>query len=485
MCWNLTDEKLRLIQLRVFAALSSDKQLAFEVELQNWFANSVAASEAEREVGALRSKLFGPRSERTSVPVQKAAARRQRDARLLYDWLLRQAHRTFRTMCRDIRRRKIRGRLLRELPDDEMKRVLFELKELCQKAVGPDDAEEVFSEAFLRIFSVTQKTAPLPEVLLAYRETRNWRPRGDWLLREAHRISWRRILIDIHRVRWGRRFELVQLDDDANLESEASSEIADFGEERIERIWRGLMVVAAGHFGRGSDALAVLRLLSETDQISFVGNRWPIGKIVDLLNRDCPHPPWTARRADNARQSIRTWIAGLKRRFGLNWDYAVQISARIESGVLPLLEELVAAGRDDVPQSRAELRGLASAWTESDLQLTRLIVDALRREDRPDLQQCMIEVTLRLSLSGPPLRLLEHIADDGPLKDKFDDRKLWDPLEIKTILNRLENGSFWTVGKVDDAKHRLQDWLKSVKSFGIDLTNLDVLFSRVAGRSKE
>jgi len=85
MCWNLTDEKLQLIQLRAFVALSSDKQLAFEAELENWFTNFVEAGEAQRAVGALRSKLFGPKAERKSASVQKSAGQRQRDARLLYD----------------------------------------------------------------------------------------------------------------------------------------------------------------------------------------------------------------------------------------------------------------------------------------------------------------------------------------------------------------------------------------------------------------
>jgi hypothetical protein len=331
---------------------------------------------------------------------------------------------------------------------------------------------------------VTNETAPPSERPLRNHGARDWRRRGDWLLREATHISWRRVLIDIYRVRWGRRFELVQPDDEADLPS-ASSDFADFEQGRIDRVWVGLLILGERHFERESDAMTLLRLLREEGQLSW-GARWPIGRMVELLNRDSPNPLWSARRVDNAKVRIGTWIGGLKRHLGLSWDYAAQIPARVENDILPLLDELIAAGRDDVPRSRDDLRGLASFWTESDRRFASSVVDALRAEDRIDLQQCASEVSSRLVLSGPAMRLLKLIAESVLLQDSFNDpTKQWDSGKIKTILNQFEGGSFWTVGKVEEAKREMQSWLKSVKSLGIDLFDLEVLFSRVAERSKE
>src|SRR5258706_1154138 len=107
MCGKPSDKKLRKLRCVAFAALPPDEQLKYESDLKDWFTATLGADEAKRASSVLRNRLFGTKSERQSAPVQEPANRRQRDSRLLYGWLLRQARPIFWTTCGDVRRRQI------------------------------------------------------------------------------------------------------------------------------------------------------------------------------------------------------------------------------------------------------------------------------------------------------------------------------------------------------------------------------------------
>jgi hypothetical protein len=48
------------------------------------------------------------------------------------------------------------------------------------------------------------------------------------------------------------------------------------------------------------------------------GSRWPVGRLVTILNAEFSPPPWSDDRFENAKKRLLNWVQRLMRQNG--WD---------------------------------------------------------------------------------------------------------------------------------------------------------------------
>jgi hypothetical protein len=243
-------------------------------------------------------------------------------------------------------------RVLWTLPQAHQVFLFHEVGGLCRRYLRskPDDASDISSEELLSevwaklIGSITMSDPNDASEKSHLPEPSDWSidphvPENDgrviWLIREvggpralAHRCE------DIRRRRWGRATSgvgrpLVQPTEFPDIEADPDKgglELAD-----AVNIWRGVLITAERTFRPDDDVCKLLRMLAKTPGVleGSHGSRWPVGKLVTILNGEFSPPPWSDDRVDNAKKRLLNWVQRLMRQNGLDATDVEAVFARV------------------------------------------------------------------------------------------------------------------------------------------------------------
>jgi hypothetical protein len=239
----------------------------------------------------------------------------------------------------------LRLRVLSSLPRAHENYLFEEVRKLCRhylrnRRVSPSEIslEDLISEVwekFLGATSLPNDDEELPS------DPSEWSldpdaPEQDgrvvWLHREMQKTCGAQALAhrceDIRRKRWGRAMSeggrrVVQPDENedfSDIGSDCDQE-AVLQEADARDVWRGLLLLVEQELSPDDDVVKLLSLLKRQPDIfdEASGMRWPIGTLIELLDRDFPPPPpWNDDRVDNAKRRLRRWIKGLMRKNGFD-----------------------------------------------------------------------------------------------------------------------------------------------------------------------
>jgi len=59
------------------------------------------------------------------------------------------------------------------------------------------------------------------------------------------------------------------------------------------------------------------------------GSRWPVGRLVTILNAEFSPPPWSDDRVENAKKRLLNWVQRLMRQNGLDATDLEAVFARV------------------------------------------------------------------------------------------------------------------------------------------------------------
>jgi hypothetical protein len=59
------------------------------------------------------------------------------------------------------------------------------------------------------------------------------------------------------------------------------------------------------------------------------GSRWPVGRLVTILNAEFSPPPWSDDRIENAKKRLLNWVQRLMRQNGLDATDLEAVFARV------------------------------------------------------------------------------------------------------------------------------------------------------------
>jgi hypothetical protein len=59
------------------------------------------------------------------------------------------------------------------------------------------------------------------------------------------------------------------------------------------------------------------------------GSRWPVGRLVAVLNVEFSPPPWSDDRVENAKKRLLNWVQRLMRQNGLDATDLEALFARV------------------------------------------------------------------------------------------------------------------------------------------------------------
>jgi hypothetical protein len=59
------------------------------------------------------------------------------------------------------------------------------------------------------------------------------------------------------------------------------------------------------------------------------GSRWPVGRLVAILNAEFSPPPWSDDRVENAKKRLLNWVQRLMRENGLDATDLEAVFARV------------------------------------------------------------------------------------------------------------------------------------------------------------
>jgi hypothetical protein len=184
----------------------------------------------------------------------------------------------------------------------------------------------------------------MPEEESNFTDPRDWTidphvPENDgrviWLIREiggpralAHRCE------DIRRRRWGRATPgggrpLVQPPELPHVETDPDE--GRLGPADAVNIWRGVLITAERTFQPDDDVCKLLRMLAKVPGVlnGAHGSRWPVGKLVTILNAEFSPPPWSDDRVENAKKRLLNWIQRLMRQNRLDATDLEAVFARV------------------------------------------------------------------------------------------------------------------------------------------------------------
>jgi hypothetical protein len=232
-------------------------------------------------------------------------------------------------------------RVLWTLPQAHQAFVFHEISGLCRHYLRskPDDASEISSEELVsEVWAKLMGSITVPDPNDAaersnFPDPSGWTidphvPENDgrviWLIREigglralAHRCE------DIRRRRWGRATPgmgrpLVQPSELPDVETEPNE--GGLGSADAVNIWRGVLITAERTFQPDDDVCKLLRMLAKVPGVleGSQGSRWPVGKLVTILNAEFSPPPWSDDRVDNAKKRLLNWVQRLMRQNGLD-----------------------------------------------------------------------------------------------------------------------------------------------------------------------
>jgi hypothetical protein len=243
-------------------------------------------------------------------------------------------------------------RVLRTLPHAHQAFVFYEISGLCRHYLRskPQDAceissEELVSEVWAKLIgSITMPDPNDAAEMRKFPDPSEWTidphvPENDgrviWLIREigglralAHRCE------DIRRRRWGRATPGVgrPLVQPAELpDIETASDEGGLGPADAVNIWRGVLITAERTFQPDDDVCKLLRMLAKVPGVleGSHGSRWPVGRVVTVLNAEFSPPPWSDDRVENAKKRLLNWVQRLMRQNGLDATDLEAVFARV------------------------------------------------------------------------------------------------------------------------------------------------------------
>jgi hypothetical protein len=243
-------------------------------------------------------------------------------------------------------------RVLGTLPRAHQAFVFHEIGGLCRQYLrsNPEAASEISSEELVSevwaklIGSITMPDPSDAAERSNFPDPRDWTidphvPENDgrvvWLIREvggpralAHRCE------DIRRRRWGRATPgvgrpLVQPAELPAIETEPDE--GGLGPADAVNIWRGVLITAERTFQPDDDVCKLLRMLAKVPGAldGSHGSRWPVGRLVTILNAEFSSPPWSDDRVENAKKRLLNWVQRLMRQNGLDATDLEAVFARV------------------------------------------------------------------------------------------------------------------------------------------------------------
>jgi hypothetical protein len=243
-------------------------------------------------------------------------------------------------------------RVLWTLPQAHQAFVFREIGGLCRHYLRskPEDASEISSEELVSevwaklIGSITMPDPNDAAEKSNFLDPNDWTidsqvPENDgrvvWLIREiggpralAHRCE------DIRRRRWGRATTgvgrpMVQPSEFADIETGPNE--GGLGHTDAVNIWRGVLITAERTFQPDDDVCKLLRMLAKVPEVleGSHGPRWPVGRLVTILNEKFSPPPWSADRVENAKKRLLNWVQRLMRQNGLDATDLEAVFARV------------------------------------------------------------------------------------------------------------------------------------------------------------
>jgi hypothetical protein len=243
--------------------------------------------------------------------------------------------------------------VLGTLPQAHQRYVFDEVRGLCRRYLHskPEDASEISSEELVSevwaklIGSITMPGPDEAAERSNFPDPSDWTidpyiPANDgrvvWLIREvggplalAHRCE------DIRRRRWGRVTSgvgrpLVQPTTELPA-IETDPDEGGLGPADAINIWRGVLITAQRTFPPDDDICKLLRMLAKVPGMldGSHGSRWPVGRLVTILNAEFSPPPWSDDRVENAKKRLLNWIQRLMRQNGLDATDLEAVFARV------------------------------------------------------------------------------------------------------------------------------------------------------------
>jgi hypothetical protein len=96
-------------------------------------------------------------------------------------------------------------------------------------------------------------------------------------------------------------------------------------------IWRGVLITAKRTFQPDDDLCKLLRTLAKVPGVleGSHGARWPVGRLVTILNAEFSPPPWSDDRVENAKKRLLNWVQRLMRQNGLDATDLEAVFARV------------------------------------------------------------------------------------------------------------------------------------------------------------
>jgi hypothetical protein len=96
-------------------------------------------------------------------------------------------------------------------------------------------------------------------------------------------------------------------------------------------IWHGVLITAERTFQPDDDVCKLLRMLAKVPGVldESHGSRWPVGRLVTILNAEFSPPPWSDDRVDNAKKRLLNWVQRLMRQNGLDATDLEAVFARV------------------------------------------------------------------------------------------------------------------------------------------------------------
>jgi hypothetical protein len=103
------------------------------------------------------------------------------------------------------------------------------------------------------------------------------------------------------------------------------------GQADAVNIWRGVLITAERAFRPDDDVCKLLRMLAKTPGVldESHGSRWPVGRLITILNAKFSPPPWSDDRVENAKKRLLNWVQRLMRQNGLDATDLEGVFARV------------------------------------------------------------------------------------------------------------------------------------------------------------
>ena len=112
---------------------------------------------------------------------------------------------------------------------------------------------------------------------------------------------------------------------------EADPDEGGLGPADAVNISRGVLITAERKFQPDDDVWKLLRMLAKVPWVldGSDGSRWPVGRLVTILNAEFSPPSWVRRSGRERKQRLLNWVQRLMRQNGLDATDLEAIFARV------------------------------------------------------------------------------------------------------------------------------------------------------------